>query len=107
MDEEIIKAIAEAVENGEDYLNSTMRKLAHEHGMEVAINVMVNLSTTLLAKALLMAKDNDSRVNITYIAAMQVEHKLDEGKVVVETATAILKAMGKGQTCQPLPPKKH
>ncbi len=107
MDKEIIKAIAEAVENGEDYLNSTMRKLAHEHGMEVAINVMVNLSTTLLAKALLMAKDNDSRVNITYIAAMQVEHKLDEGKVVVETATAILKAMGKGQTCQPLPPKKH
>jgi 2-hydroxychromene-2-carboxylate isomerase len=106
MDEETIKAIAEAVENGEDYLNSTMRKLAHEHGMEVAINVMVNLSTTLLAKALLMAKDNDSRVSITYIAAMQVEHKLDEGKVVVETATAILKAMGKGQTCQPLPPKK-
>lgn len=106
MDGETIKVIAEAIENGEDYLNSTMRKLAHEHGMEVAINVMVNLSTTLLAKALLMAKDDDSRVNITYIAAMQVEHKLDEGKVVVETATAILKAMGRGQTCQPLPPKK-
>lgn len=106
MDGETIKIISEAIEDNEDYLNAIMRELAHEHGMEVAINVMVNLSTTLLAKALLMAKDDDSRMNITHIAAMQVEHKLDEGKVVVETATAILKAMGRGQTCQPLPPKK-
>jgi uncharacterized protein (UPF0332 family) len=107
MNKKDIEAIAEAIENDERHLNATMRALVEEHGMEVAINVMVNLSTTLLAKALLMAKDDDSRMHITFIAAMQVEAKLEEGEAAVDTVVAIQKAMGRGQTCQPLPPKKH
>lgn len=107
MDRKTIDAIGNAIEHNEDYLNRTMRTLIEEHDMQVAINVMVNLSTTLLSKALLLAKDDDSRAQIAYIAAMQVEHKLEEGQVIVETFTTIHKAMGKGQTCQPMPPKKR
>lgn len=106
MDRKTIDAIGNAIEHNEDYLNRTMRTLIEEHDMQVAINVMVNLSTTLLAKALLLAKDDESREQITYIAAMQVQYKLDEGQVIVETFSTIHKAMGKGQTCQPMPPKK-
>ncbi len=107
MDKKDIQIIADAIEKDERHLNATMRALVEEHGMEVAINVMVNLSTTLLAKALLLATDFDSQLNITHIAAMQVEAKLEEGEAAFVTAMTIRNAMGRGQTCQPLPPKKH
>jgi hypothetical protein len=107
MDDKTIKAISNAIDANEAYLHAKMKALIDEHDMQVALNVMVNLSTSLLAKALLLAKDEISRAEIAYIAAMQVEHKLEEGEVILETATTIHKAMGKGQTCQPRPPKNY
>lgn len=107
MDNKTIKAISNAIDANEGYLNAKMKALIEEHDMQVAINVMVNLSTSLLAKAMLLAKDDESRMHIAHIAAMQVEHKLEEGDSIVETVMAIQKAMGGGQICQPMPPKKH
>jgi len=107
MDNKTIKAISNAIDANEAYLNAKMKAFMQEHDMQVAMNVMVYLSTSLLAKALLLAKDETSRAEIAYIAAMQVEHKLEEGEVIVETATTINKAMGRGQTCQPRPPKNY
>ena len=107
MDKKDIQAITEAIEKHELQLNETMKHLIDENGIEATINVMVNLSTTLLAKALLMADDLDSRINITHIAAMQVEAKMEEAEAAFVTAGTIKNAMGRGHTCQPLPPKKH
>ena len=107
MDNKTLQAISNAIDAHETYLNAKMRVLIEEHGMQIAMTVMINLSTSLLAKALLLAKDEESRAKIAYIAAMQVEHKLGEGEGIVETVTAIQKAMGKGQTCQPMPPKNN
>ena len=107
MDDKTLQAISNAIIANETYLNANIKTLIEEHDMQVAMSVMVNLSTTLLAKALLLAKDDESRAKIAFIAAMQVEHKLEESEVVLKTATTINKAMGKGQTCQPMPPKNY
>lgn len=107
MDNKTLKAISNAIDAHETYLNANIKTLIEEHGMQVGMSVLINLSTSLLAKALLLAKDEESRAKIAYIAAMQVEYKLEESEGIVESMTAIQKAMGKGQTCQPMPPKNH
>jgi hypothetical protein len=107
MDKESIKAIVDNTNSIEDFISDKVAKLFHQHGTEVSINVLVNLSSHLLAKALLLANDHETREKITYMSANQVQAFIEDGSAAINTHLAINKAMGVGLTCRPLPPKKR
>ena len=69
----------------------------------VAAYVLINIGTTMLAKAIVLVRPEHKDTVIAAIAnAMSL--KVREGEAAVESLMAIDKAMS---TCQPYPPKKH
>jgi hypothetical protein len=106
MDRESMKAIVDNTNSIEDFVSHKINQLFEQYGSDVSINVMVNLSSHLLAKALLLAHDHETREKITYMAAIQVQAFIEEGSAAIDAHFAIHKAMTAGSTCQPLPPKK-
>lgn len=96
---EIIKKIVEAME---ERTNSTMRDVIEQYGPSTATNVLVNVGTSLIAKALIMVHP-DNRAHIEMVALKAIDAKVEEGVAAVHSLMAISKAMG--STCQP--PKKH
>ena len=106
MDKESMKAIVDNTNSIEDFVSHKINELFDQYGTDVSINIMVNISSHLLAKALLLAHDHETREKITYMAAIQVQAFIEEGSAAIDTHIAIHKAMGGGSTCRPLPPKK-
>jgi len=105
MDDDEIEIIKGICERMEEELNTHMREVLDEHAMSVAINVMVNLGTTMLAKALIMVRP-ELRPHIQMVAYKAVDDKIDEGHAAVESLMAIGKAKGGGFTCAPWKPNK-
>ena len=101
MDEEIeiIKKIVEAIE---ERTNVTMRDVIDQYGPSVATNVLVNVGTSLIAKALIMVHP-DNRAHIEMLAHRAIDGKVEEGVAAIKSLMVIGKAMG--STCQP--PRKH
>lgn len=101
MDEEldIIKKIVESIE---DRTNATMRDVVDQYGPNVATNVLVNVGTSLIAKALIMVHP-DNRPHIEHVALKAIDGKVEEGLAAIESLMVIGKAMA--STCQP--PRKH
>lgn len=107
MDKREIDAIQKISESMEVRSNETMKDVLEQYDMNVAINVLVNVATSMLAKALIMT-DRERRDNLIGIAFRITELKVDEGHAAVESLMAINKAMfpqGGGYTCAPQ--KKH
>lgn len=96
---EIIKKIVEAME---DRTNATMRDVIEQYGPSVATNVLVNVGTSLIAKALIMVHP-DNRPHIEMVALKAIDGKVEEGLAAIESLMAIGKAMA--STCQP--PRNH
>jgi len=107
MDKESMKAIVENTNSVEDFISHKVGEIFEQYGAGVAINVMVNLSSHLLSKALLLAPDHETRERITYMAAIQVQAFIEEGTAAIDAHLVIHKAMGAGSTCQQTPPRKH
>jgi hypothetical protein len=109
MNDRLIEVIQKITDSMEIRTNETMKDVIDQYGPEVAINVLINVSTSMLAKGLIMT-DPDSRDHLAGVAVRITQIKVDEGHAAVETLMAIGKAMiskGGAQTCQPMPPKKH
>jgi hypothetical protein len=109
MDKREIDAIQKISESLEMRVNATMKDVLEQYKPELAINVLINVATSMLAKALIMT-DPANRDNIENIAFRITQMKVEEGHAAVESMMAIGKAMlpqGGAYTCQPWPPKKH
>lgn len=109
MEREDLDAIQKISESMELRTNDTMKDVLEQYNMTVAINVLINVATSMLAKALIMTPTED-RDHIGEIAVRIVQLKVNEGHAAVESLVAINKAMfprGRGETCQPWVPKKH
>lgn len=109
MDKREIDAIQKISESMEIRTNETMKDVLEQYDMNVAINVLINVATSMLAKGLIMT-DPHRRDHLAEIAFRITELKVDEGHAAVESLMAINKAMfpqAGSYTCQPWPPKKH
>lgn len=109
MDKREIDAIQKISESMEIRTNETMKDVLGQYDMNVAINVLVNVATSMLAKALIMT-DIERRDHLAEIAFRITNMKVDEGHAAVASLMAINKAMfpqGGGYTCRPAEPKKH
>lgn len=109
MDNHDIDAIQKISESMEVRTNETMKDVIEQYGHTVALNVLVNVATSMLAKALIMAEP-DRRDFLGDLAVRITQLKVEEGHAAVQSLMAINKAMfpqGGGYTCQPWPPKKH
>jgi hypothetical protein len=109
MDDREIDAIKKISESMEMRVNDTMKDVLEQYDSDIALNVLVNVGTSMLAKALIMTSPAN-RDNIENIAFRITQMKVQEGHAAVESLMAINKAMtvsGGHYTCQPWPPKKH
>jgi len=109
MDKREIDAIQKISESLEIRVSQTLNDAMEQYDEGVALNVLINVSTSMLAKALIMT-DPSNRDNVENIAFRIVQMKVDEGHAAVESLMAISKAMvpkGGVFTCQPTPPKKN
>lgn len=96
--------IKRIVEGLEERLNTSMKNVIEEFGTGVATNVLINLGTSMIAKAMILVHPK-ARAHIQYLTHQAIDDKIEEGHAAVVSLMAISKAMG-GQTCQPMPPKK-
>lgn len=109
MDKRVIDAIQKISESLEIKVSITLKDAIEQYDESVAMNVLINVGTSMLAKALIMT-DPANRDNIENIAFRITQMKVEEGHAAVESLMAIGKAMqpqGGAYTCQQTPPKKH
>jgi ribonuclease BN (tRNA processing enzyme) len=99
-----IQTIAELSEALEVRNNEYFRNVLETHDNHIAMNVLINVATSMLAKALIMSHP-ESREAMWNATLNIVDAKVAEGHAAVVSLMAIDKAMG--STCSPLPPKKH
>lgn len=108
MDKRVIDAIQKISESFEIKVSATLKDAIEQYDESVAMNVLINVGTSMLAKALIMT-DPSNRDNVENIAFRITQMKVEEGHAAVESMIAISKAMfaqGGAYTCQPTPPKK-
>lgn len=94
MEREEIRIIGDLSEKVEVMNNDFMRKVLEDHDNIIAMNVMINAATSMLAKALILCHP-DNRGHIEHVALKIVDAKVAEGHAAVESLMAIGKAMGK------------
>jgi len=108
MDNREIKAIKNFSESMEIGNNNLMKGIIERYSPEVAINVMVNVATSMLAKALVMT-DPSNREHLEKFMIKLTQMKVVVGHAAIESVMAIGRAMspqGGNYTCQQMPPKK-
>ena len=105
MKENEIDEIKNICEQLEHHYNGFMKEVLEEHDIGVASNVLINVGTSMLAKALLMVQP-ELRGAVQYIAYKAVDEKIEEGHAAIHSLIAISKAMGGGDTCAPRVTKK-
>jgi hypothetical protein len=96
--------IKKIVEGLEERLNKSIKNVVEQFGTGVATNVLINLGTSMIAKAMILVHP-EARPHIQYLTHQAIDDKTEEGHAAVVSLMAIGKAMG-GQTCQPMAPKK-
>ena len=109
MDDETLDAIYKIGESLDLRINDTMKDTLEQYAPEVVINVLINVATSMLAKALIMCEPQQ-RAYLAHIAEKFTEMKMKEGHAAVESLMAISKAMtaqGRAYTCQQQIPKKY
>ncbi len=87
-----MKALANHAMDLEDHINTVMRKILEKEGDDVAMNVLLNIGTTMLAKTLLLAPE-EARDNLVGVLATLIDAKMQEGEAVLESFRAIRSAM--------------
>ena len=108
MDKRVIDAIHKISESLEIKVATTLKDAIEQYDESVAMNVLINLGTSMLAKALVMT-DPNNRDNMENIVFRITQMKVEEGHAAVESLMAIGKAMvpkGGAFICQPWPSKK-
>ena len=109
MNKREIDAIHKVSESLEVKVSEVLKDVIEQYNESVAMNVLINVGTSMIAKALVMTEPSN-RDNVENIAFRITQMKVEEGHAAVESMMAIGKAMlpqGGAYTCQPTPPKKH
>jgi hypothetical protein len=106
MNERETDAIQKISESLEKKVNDSMKDVLEQYDMGVALNVLINVATSMLAKGLIMTEP-DNRENVQAVAFRITEMKVEEGQAAVQSLMVIGKAMADGSTCRPWTPKKH
>ena len=106
MNKEEIDPIGIYSEKIEIVVSDMMKEVIDKYNVEVVINVFIQVSSSLMAKALIMA-DVDEQAEIKRIINHMVNSKVAHGESMVQSMLTIGRAMGANSTCQQFPPKKH
>ena len=109
MDKHDIDAIGRVCSLLEERINSIMEIVMDQYPHVIGTNVLINVATSMLAKALIMA-DPLAKGGVDDLAFDIVRLKVKEGTARVHSMMTIEKAkkpMGSTSTCQPWEPKKH
>ena len=109
MNKREIDAIHKVSESLEVKVSEILKDVIEQYNESVAMNVLINVGTSMIAKALVMTEPSN-RDNVENIAFRITQMKVEEGHAAVESMMAIGKAMlpqGGAYTCQQTPPKKH
>jgi hypothetical protein len=94
MENDEIRLIAEISDQLETRNNEFMKDVLEAHDNTIAMNVLINTATSMLAKALILCHP-ESRAHVQYVAMQIIDAKVAEGHAAVESLMAIGKAMGK------------
>ena len=87
-----LEALAKQTIELEEHVNSVIKALFDKEGETIAMNVMLNVGTSMLAKALLLAPE-EARDHLVGILAHLIDAKMKEGEAVIESYRAISSAM--------------
>ena len=91
MDQNEIDLIQDLCEGMENDMNKSVGRIVRNHGTNVALNVMMNVGTTILAKALVLAHDEQRQ--LMEIMVKIIDAKVQEGSAAINSLIAISKAM--------------
>ena len=105
MNEEQLSRLAALCDEIDQFINSKVKTML-ENDEHHIVNAMINVSTTTLAKVMLLVRD-DMRQAVMQTAISITHDKIKEGDAMVAGLKAVLKAQSMGNTCQPWPPTKH
>jgi hypothetical protein len=103
---EKIQGIVDASFDLEMVVNERLFQLADELGEDGVGSIMINVGTSLLAKALLMMAPVGRELIVEAITTTLVE-KIKDGEAELAAWKAIDKAQGGMMTCYPDKPTKH
>jgi len=101
MDDETMEMIKTICESMESNINKKMQSVVNQYDTLVAMNILVNVGTSILAKALILAQDDHLKLRKVLIDV--IDGKVEEGRAAVNSLVAISKAMGE----PPAWPPKH
>jgi hypothetical protein len=73
-------------------INDTMKDTVEQYDVGVAVNVLIQVATSMLAKAVIMTK-HEHQAELAKVIAVMVRAKVVEGNAAVESMVAIEKAM--------------
>lgn len=103
---EKIQAIVDASFEMEQMVNERLYQLHDDLGEDGVGSIMINIGTSLLAKAMLMMNPAGRALIVEAITTTLVE-KIKDGEAEIEAWKAIDKAQGGMMTCYPDKPTKH
>ena len=92
MDKKDIKALAKHTQALEEHINKVMTDVYDNESEGIAMNVLLNVGTSMLAKALLLTPE-EVRDNLVGVVAMLIDAKMGEGEAMLESFKAIRSAM--------------
>lgn len=106
MTEEELNRMAALCDEIDQFINSRVKDELLKDNKHMIVNAMINVSTTTLAKVMLLVRD-DMRQAVMQTAISITYDKVKEGDAMVAGIKAVIKAQSTSHTCQPWPPTKH
>lgn len=88
-----IRAVERHSDDMEEWLNYRLRQIVEANNVGVAASVLMNLGTTMLAKAIILARDKERKIDVIQIIGKVLNAKVEEGEAAVQSLQAIEKAM--------------
>lgn len=91
MHKEQIPELAAVVDALERHINNVVIEATEDYDIGFVVNLLINISTSMLAKALVMV-DESSRPEIARIVSTMTRIKAQEGDAILTTSELIEKA---------------
>jgi hypothetical protein len=91
MNKEGIAAVEKICESTERRINETLKDVIEQYDIGVAMSVLINVGTSMLAKAVILSGDDGPQVKA--ITEHIMEEKIKEARAAVFSLMAIHKAM--------------
>lgn len=105
MNDEQIQKIELLCDEIEKRMNQKFLQVIDDNEPDVLLNVLLNVGTGTLAKALLMLT-KDERAQLIDVAVDMIHAKVEEAEALMERTTSAITARAMSSTCEP-PRFKH